>query len=37
MVEGPKHYVPNWFDCLTVWPFWAKSDKCYSEKRAKLM
>ena len=32
-----KYYALNWFDCLIVCPFWAKSSKYYSKKRGKLM
>ena len=31
-IQYAKHYTPNWFDCLIVCPFWAKSGKYYSEK-----
>ena len=40
MQKGPAqtgHYSPNWFNCLIVCLFWAKSGKYYSEKREKLM
>ena len=36
IVKRAKHYTPNWFDCLIVCYFWAKSGK-YSKKRGKLM
>ena len=32
-----KHNALEWFNCLTIRPFWAKSGKHYSENRAKLM
>ena len=31
-IQHAKHYTPNWFNCLSVCPFWAKSNKYYSEK-----
>ena len=31
-IQRAKHYTPNWFNCLIVCPFWAKSGKYYSEK-----
>ena len=35
-IKCMKYYAPNWFNCLIVCPFWAKSGK-YSKKRGKLM
>ena len=32
-----RHYALNWFNCLVVCPFRAKSGKYYSRKRGKLM
>ena len=32
-----KYYAPNLFNCLIVFPLWAKSGKYYSKHRAKLM
>ena len=29
-IQREKYYTLNWFDCLTVCPFWAKSGKYYS-------
>ena len=37
IIKGAKHYAPSRFNCLIVFPFWAKSGKYYSKKRAKLM
>ena len=36
-IKRAKHYALNWFNCLVVSPFWAKSDKYYSKNRGKLM
>ena len=35
-IKCEKHYAPNWFNCLIVCPFWAKSGKYCSKKRGKL-
>ena len=32
-----RHYALNWFNCLIVCPFRAKSGKYYSRKHGKLM
>ena len=36
-IKRAKYYAPNWFNCLIVCPFWAKSGKYYSKNRGKLM
>ena len=36
-IRRGKHYAPNWFNCLIVCLFWAKSGKYYSKKHGKLM
>ena len=36
-IKPGKHYAPNWFNCLTVCPFWVKSGKYNSKKHVKLM
>ena len=30
-IECVKHYAPDWFYCLTVYQFWAKSGKYHSQ------
>ena len=35
--RGARHYALNWFNCLIVCPFRAKSGKYYSRKHGKLM
>ena len=37
IIKHAKHYAPNWFTCLIVCPFWAKSGKYYSKKRGKVV
>ena len=32
-IKCAKHYVPNWFNCLIVCLFWAKSGKYFSKKQ----
>ena len=36
-IKRGKHYAPNWFSCLIVCYFRAKSGKYCSKKRGKLM
>ena len=36
-IRRGKPYASNWFNCLIVCLFWAKSGKYYSKKHEKLM
>ena len=36
-INRAKHYASNWFNCLIVCPFWAKSGKYYPKKPRKLV
>ena len=36
-IKCAKHYASNWFNYFIVCPFRAKSGKCYSKTRGKLM
>ena len=35
-IKCAKHYVPNWFNCLIVYPFGVKSANYYSKKHGRL-
>ena len=36
-IKLANYYAPNWFNCLILCPFWAKSGKYYPKNRGKLM
>ena len=35
-IKHAKHYAPNWFNCLIVCPFWAKSGNYYSKEACEI-